>query len=194
MLFSDYGMAMKTVFFGVCMMAVCALFYLIWWTMAFRPKKQAPLWASTTILVVTAICGILAVFWMSRGSGDLYPKRENVSMLYLLIGGAIVYLVLLLVTGIAFHRMVTTELLLIVGWALLNLIVLNALYGYKLFSISAALIFVVITIIIMIASLYCYLRYYQLDEQKRFIDGCIPLALIGIESVVMAITMWVCQK
>ncbi len=35
-------------------------------------------------------------------------------------------------------------------------------------------------------SLVCYVLYYRLGALLSFVDGCIPLALIGVVSVVIA--------
>jgi hypothetical protein len=47
----------------------------------------------------------------------------------LFIGGIAVYFILLALTGILMKRMVTTELFLIVAWAVLELSVINSLYS-----------------------------------------------------------------
>ena len=35
-------------------------------------------------------------------------------------------------------------------------------------------------------SLVCYVLYYRLGALSSFVDGCVPLALIGVVSVVIA--------
>ena len=66
---------MNTLFHGVLMLATCAGCYLLWWGVAFYPERHAPLWLSGILLVATAVCGIMAVNWMSQG--DFSDGRDS---------------------------------------------------------------------------------------------------------------------
>ena len=116
------------------MLATCAGCYLLWWGVAFYPERHAPLWLSGILLVATAVCGIMAVNWMSQGIFQTEGIRKGVSGGWIMAGGVICYVVLLVISNLVFHRMVTTELFLIVGWAVLNLVTVNTLYASGLFS------------------------------------------------------------
>ena len=94
------------------------------------------------------------------------------------------------ISNIVFHRMVTTELFLIVGWAVLNLIVVDTLYASGLFSDGVSSLFVVLTLIVVVASLYCYMIYYDLEKWKGYIDGFLPLVMVGIAMLAMARVMF----
>lgn len=97
------------------MLATCAGCYLLWWGVAFYPERHAPLWLSGILLVATAVCGIMAVNWMSQGIFQTEGIRKGVSGGWIMAGGVICYVVLLVISNLVFHRMVTTELFLIVG-------------------------------------------------------------------------------
>lgn len=95
-----------------------------------------------------------------------------------------------IVSNIIFHRMVTMELFLIVGWTVLNLIVVDTLYASGLFSGRVSSLFVVLTLIVVVASLYCYMIYYDLEKWKGYIDGFLPLVMVGIAMLAMARVMF----
>ena len=188
--FSDYGTAMNTLFRGVLMLAACAGCYLLWWGVAFYPERHAPLWLSGILLVVTAVCGIMAVNWMAQGIFQTDGIRKGVSGGWILAGGVICYIVLLVISNLVFHRMVTTELFLIVGWAVLNLVTVNVLYTSGLFSYGISIAFCVLTLAVVVGSLYCYMIYYKLEKWKGYIDGFLPLVMVGIAMLLMVAVMF----
>nr|WP_303242890.1 hypothetical protein [uncultured Blautia sp.] len=181
---------MNTLFHGVLMLATCAGCYLLWWGVAFYPERHAPLWLSGILLVATAVCGIMAVNWMSQGIFQTEGIRKGVSGGWIMAGGVICYVVLLVISNLVFHRMVTTELFLIVGWAVLNLVTVNTLYASGLFSSGISVVFCVLTLAVVVGSLYCYMIYYNLEKWKGYIDGFLPLVMVGIAMLVMAGVMF----
>ena len=96
---------MNTLFHGVLMLATCAGCYLLWWGVAFYPERHAPLWLSGILLVATAVCGIMAVNWMSQGIFQTEGIRKGVSGGWIMAGGVICYVVLLVISNLVFHRM-----------------------------------------------------------------------------------------
>ena len=188
-MFSNYGTAMGTLFKGILMLAACSGCYLVWWGVAFYPERHVPLWLSGILLVATAACGIMAVNWMAQGIFQAEKVRAGIPVGWIL-AGVIGYVVLLVISNIVFHRMVTTELFLIVGWAVLNLIVVDTLYASGLFSDGVSSLFVVLTLIVVVASLYCYMIYYDLEKWKGYIDGFLPLVMVGIAMLAMARVMF----
>ena len=179
---------MGTLFKGILMLAACSGCYLVWWGVAFYPERHVPLWLSGILLVATAACGIMAVNWMAQG---IFSGREKCVQEFLvwggiLAGGVIGYVVLLVISNIVFHRMVTTELFLIIGWAVLNLITVDTLYASGSFSAGVSVAFVVLTLVVVVASLYCYMIYYELETWKGYIDGFLPLVMVGIVMLVLA--------
>ena len=67
--------------------------------------------------------------------------RAGIPVGWILAGGVIGYVVLLVISNIVFHRMVTTELFLIIGWAVLNLITVDTLYASGSFSAGVSVAF-----------------------------------------------------
>ena len=103
-------------------------------------------------------------------------------------------MVLLIVTYVFFHRPVTTELLLIVGWAMLALAEINALYGMDVFSRKTAVIFCLITAAAVLGSLVCYVLYYRLGNTAGYIDGIVPLVLAAAVFGVLAAAIAVAEN
>ena len=44
----------------------------------------------------------------------------------------------------------------------------------------------VLTLVVVVASLYCYMIYYELETWKGYIDGFLPLVMVGIVMLVLA--------
>ncbi|MCI6680946.1 MAG: hypothetical protein MR472_00725 [Parafannyhessea umbonata] len=51
---------------------------------------------------------------------------------------------------------------------------------------GAATLVALLAVVGFAVSLVCYVLYYRLGALPSFVDGCIPLALIGVVSVVIA--------
>ena len=73
---------------------------------------------------------------------------------------------------------------------MLILIVVDTLYASGLFSDGVSSLFVVLTLIVVVASLYCYMIYYDLEKWKGYIDGFLPLVMVGIAMLAMARVMF----
>ena len=99
----------------------------------------------------------------------------------ILWGGIAVYLILLAATVWILKRPMTTELILIVGWGMLALAEIIALFGSGLFSHKMSVGFILIIGAVIAISLLCYVLYYRLaDNRDRYIDGMIPLILAAL--------------
>ena len=68
----------------------------------------------------------------------------------------------------------------IVGWGMLALAEINALFGYGLFSRVRSVGFIVIMCAAVVISLVCYVLYYRLDRRAGYVDGMIPLILAAL--------------
>lgn len=93
------------------------------------------------------------------------------------------------ITLFLFNRPVTVELFLIVGWTVLALSVVNALYGSWIFSRETSVVFAIIIGIAATVSLLCYIFYYRLGSDAGYIAGMVPLLLRGAVSAALSIRM-----
>ena len=96
-----------------------------------------------------------------------------------------IYFVLLFLTGILLHRQVTSELLIITGWAVLELCLVNFLYGAGRFPLGITVFLLVLIILAAIASMICYLLYYNLPAYQGYVDGMIPLITVAASMMVV---------
>ena len=95
-------------------------------------------------------------------------------------GGVITYVILLAVTSGLLHRQVTSELLIITAWAVLELSLVSFLYGVGRFSMPVTLGSVILILVAATISMVCYLLYYSLAPYPGFIDGMIPLIAVAV--------------
>jgi len=181
----SYDSYLKQIFLGNILLIVCCAFYLAWWMLAFRPENAVKGMRSGWLLIPAAVSGILSVVVILRGMGVENRSRELFSDSIVLWGGIAVYFLLTAVTLFFFKRPVTTELILIVGWVMLTLAEINALYAYQSFTWGIAAVFIAVTVI----SLICYVRYYHLDSRAGFYDGMVPLLMAALVMLGLTVVM-----
>ena len=185
-MFSFFNTQGKQIFTGNILFVVCCAFYLAWWLLAFNPSGAFNDIKTGWLLVPASIAGLLGVVLIIRGILAEKPASQLLNGGYILWGGIAVYFVLLIVTIVLFKRPVTTELILIVGWAMLALAEINTLFGIGLFSHRVSLGFVLLICTAFVISLICYIIYYRLDSRAGYIDGMIPLLLSGLTMLVIS--------
>lgn len=174
-------------FLGNLCMVGCCVFYLAWWILAFKPEGAIKGMKSGWLLLPAFLLGAAAVFTITPWANAIEGEHSFFSGRTVLIGGITAYVVLLAVTNMAFHRQVTTELFLIVGWTGIALLEANALYELQALSRSGTIALFVGILLAAVISMVCYLLYYGLDPLPGYIDGMIPLILVAIFMLLMAI-------
>lgn len=174
---------------GGCLgLVACMAFYLIWWCITFKPGASATSFG-TTCIIMAVVVGIVGLFFMIRGLGGIHVKVETVANWKIAIGGVVAYIVLLALTFLLLKRQVTTELLLITGWAVLGLCIVNTLYGSGVYTQTLSMALVIVLAIVVVANLVCYLLYYPLGGFAGYVVGMVPLALDAIYLVVIICTV-----
>ena len=134
------------------------------------------------------ITGVAAIALMSAGINSLSQDSKNLPVRFILIGVAVLFLVLILVTIIAFHRIVTSELIIIHIWAALELSVVAVLYGTGHFGLGRAATLTALVGIAIVVGLICYVLYFRLDGMSSYWDGMVPLMM---DAFVMAVFLGV---
>jgi hypothetical protein len=179
-------------------LVVCSVLYLVWWWAFFRPEGAKPTgaWRAVAIacIVVAALAGVIGVIQVVGGTGELGDVSAGASAgvhvpgWAIASGGVLAYAALLALTTKAFGRQPTTELFLIVGWATLELTMINALSASGA-SQAAVVVLLVLVALLFVASMVCYVLYYRLDPWPAFVDGCVPLVAVGVFSAVTAVML-----
>jgi len=176
----DFNLQTRQIFLANLLLVICCAFYLAWWLLAFKPVDPIRGMKTGWLLIPAFAAGIAAVVFAVKGLGapsvnpGLFPSG------WVLWGGVIAYVVLLTVTTFLLHRPVTTELFLIVGWAMLALSEVNTLYGGGTLSYRAAITFAAIIAVGAVISLICYMLYYKLPATAGFVDGIVPLLMAAL--------------
>jgi len=187
----DFDFPAKQIFRSNILLIICCVFYLVWWLLAFKPTGAIkgiktgwlliPAFAAGSVAIILAVKGVLS----SSVGVALFQSG------LLLCGGIAAYLILLAVTRLLFKRSVTTELFLIVGWAMLVLSEINVLYGIGRFSHGLAAIFAVVIGVAALISLVCYVLYYNLGNRAGYFDGMIPLLMVALVMAGISVAMLV---
>ena len=169
------------------LLILCCAFYLLWWCVAFRPGYHGgrvlglliPAVAAGLAGVVYSVVGMIG----KGGRPALFPAR------YIIIGAAALYVVFMLFSSLVFRRKVTTELFLIIGWLMLEIISYQTAYRMEVFGAEVMKAFIAAAFAAAALSLYFYMRYYSVSETRGYIYGMIPLV---ITALCMAVFLAVC--
>lgn len=141
------------------------------------------------LLLMTAAFGLVGVVMSTGAVPESYPAKIN--PLYLIPAGALAYVMLLLITRLVFHRVVTTELILIVLWTVLELAVINKLNSGEYLSDKLFLFMAIVIIAVFIADIILYVAYYRMEEMKAFYAAMAPLIAAAVTMGILAVaTTW----
>lgn len=179
----------KQILTGNVLLIICCLFYLAWWLLAFKPTGAVKGMRSGWLLLPAFVFGLAGIAEIIKGSSPLKLQTGLIPGSSILFGGIVLYLILYVLTSVVMKRQVTTELFLIVGWAVLMLLELNALYAAEHFSNFTAVVFIIITAAAAAVSLICYILYYKLDTALGYYDGAIPLILAAVIPAAISIVV-----
>lgn len=165
---------------------VCALLYLFWWIIFFRPgaNVHGALYAAGVVCIIGAvIAGIVGVVRMLVSAVGL-PESSSVPGFAFIVGAIIGYVALAFATNRLFGRPITTELLLICIWCALELYVLSVVMCANALPSLACIALVVVVLALTAGCLVCYVLYYNLPSFASFVDGMAPLIAVGVDALV----------
>lgn len=175
---------------GHALLFACAVFYLAWWTVFFRDVDNKPKGALRAIgiacIVIAAIAGVAAVVVTVVA---LVQMPMAIPPFFILAVAVVLYLVLMVGTRWLAKRSVTTELALIVGWMALEVSTVNGIASLHAITGASFIMLVLVLGVAFIVNVVCYTLYYALEGRAAFIDGCIPLAIVGIISALLAVAL-----
>lgn len=176
----NFSLPEKQIFESNILLIICCVFYLAWWLLAFKPVGAIRGVKTGWLLIPASVVGLISIFLAVKGiqsapvSKTLFPGGA------LLWGGVAAYIILLVATQFLFHRQVTTELFLIVGWVVLALSEINTLYGINRLSQGTTVLLFVIIGFAALTSLICYVLYYGLSSRAGYFDGMVPLIMVAL--------------
>ena len=180
-------MRMTKVITGQVLLVICCIFYLIWWYRGFRPGANVNRIGGIngTLLLVTAAFGIAGLVLSLMPVPEDLPRK--ISSGYILGGGVIAYLGLLLLTKYVFGRIVTSELFLIVGWTMLEMVVITKLNAAGALSESRFYFMCSVIGMAFAISMVLYAAYYRMEEMKAFYAAMVPLVTEAASMIILCI-------
>ena len=189
--FHNFTAPVWQIFAGNLLLFICSIFYLVWWVVCFGPNASGKAaGGSTGVVYLTGafISGIAAIVLMSGGINTLSKDAKSVPVWLILLCGIVLFAVMLLVTTAFYQRPVTSELIIIHIWAVLQLCAIAVLYGTGRFGLGRTVLLVTLTGIAFVVGVICYILYYRLEGKAGYWDGMAPLL---IDASVMAVFLGV---
>ena len=176
---------MKQIVTGQALLILCCIFYLLWWYRGYRPGVTASRVGGINgiLLLITAALGIAGVVFSMMKAAPV--QAEKIRPMHIIIAGIISYISLLLVTRYCFGRIVTTELVLIVGWTMLEVSVINQLNAAGCLSDGRYVFMCIVIAAAFIISMALYVAYYRMEEMKAFYAAMVPLVTEGAAMAVL---------
>lgn len=178
---------MTKVITGQVLLVICCIFYLLWWYRGFRPGANVNRIGGIngTLLLVTAAFGIAGLVLSLMPVPEDLPRK--ISSGYIVGGGVIAYLGLLLLTKYVFGRIVTSELFLIVGWTMLEIVVITKLNAAGTLSDSRFYFMCCVIGLAFTISMVLYVAYYRMEEMKAFYAAMVPLVTEAVAMIILCI-------
>lgn len=179
---------------GQIILVICCIFYLIWWSISYRPgvtvNRESGL--NGILLLITAVSGLSGVALSVIGANGLPDVIEpKLNGAWIVAGGIAAYFILMAATYSAFHRPVTTELILITGWAVLELTVISALNAAQRMSDTGFWSMIAVIASAFAISMVLYVLYYRMEPMKAFYAAMVPLITEGVSMLVSLIMLMV---
>ena len=180
---------MNYILTGQMLLIMCCTVYLIWWYRGFRPNTNASRVGGVNglLLLVTAALGIAGLIFSLMPVPAL--TEPPVPAAIIVAAGAVGYFVLLLVTKVIFHRVVTSELFLITGWTVLEMTVLVRLRAGEIIGPAGVLVMCAVIAAAFVISMILYVAYYKMEEMKAFYAAMVPLVTEAAAMAMMVAAM-----
>jgi hypothetical protein len=179
----DRRLQMKQIITGQVLLILCCAVYLVWWYRGFRPGIHVSRvgGVNVALLLVTAVLGFAGMIFSLMPVEEI--RKPLISQGMIVIFGIAAYLVLLFVTKRLFDRIVTTELFLIVGWTMLEIIAADRLYAVGALDGDGIIVITVIIAAAFLIGIVLYVAYYRMEEMRAFYAAMVPLI---VDAVAMA--------
>ena len=162
---------------GQILLVVCCIFYLIWWRLSYRPGIVVNRVGGIRglLLLITAAAGFAGAFICMHGISGVPKDGARMNGVAVILGGAAADGLLFFVTRNGLGRPVTTELVLICGWAVLELCAVNALEcaGRRSGGRFRASIWIIAAAFAV--SMILYVIYYRVEANLAFYLAMVPL-------------------
>lgn len=175
----------RNIILGQSALIACCVFYLIWWSISFQPGQSVNREGGIRgiLLLITAILGLCGIVLSLIGTSNVTISpgtAVKINGITILAGGIAAYIILLFVTRFLFHRPVTTELVLITGWTMLELCVVSTLNAAQELNNTRFFMMCIVIAAASVISIILYILYYRMKEWHAFYAAMVPLITEGI--------------
>ena len=184
--FNDLTLPLRQIFYGNLVMCAAIAFYIVWWVLSKGCTINS---GADMLIVVILLLGMAAILTIAVGINTLTHVGNGIPILYFPAGAVLAFIILLLITTIGFHRMVTSELLLITVWTSIETAAIMALKSSGRFGTGSIAVLVIFTFFAFATGVVCYILHYRLDEPMRFWNGLIPLVTDGCVGVLFMVIL-----
>jgi len=186
--FRGFTVPIWKIFGGNLLLFVSIMFYIAWWIVTFHPSRTGKTAMAGIFIALAFLAGVAAILIKFSGISSMSQAEKGFPVIYILLGAAAFYIILLAVTRIAFQRPVTSELLLITVWVALEGSAIAVLQGSNRFIPGQTWTLATLVILATGTGIVCYILYYRLDEISRFWNGLMPLIMdAGVVTVFLVI-------
>ena len=181
-LLSEKDRAMKTLLLGHFFLIICCIFYLLWWKAGFYPGVNVNRLTGKVGLLfyVTAIFGGLGIYETLTGITLIPSDNDQIKAGSVILAGILTYIILIIVSTCLFHRQVTTELALIIGWTVLEAVSINRAYSAGNLTFIGLIFLWACVILFAFISFILYMVYYLVAPMTGFVLGTIPIMLAAL--------------
>ena len=188
-LLSEKDYAMKKLLLGHFFLIICCIFYLLWWKAGFYPGVNVNRLTGKVGLLfyVTAIFGGLGIYETLTGITLIPSDNDQIKAGSVILAGILTYIILIIVSTCLFHRQVTTELFLIIGWAVLETVSINRAFSSGSLTWKGLMFLWVIVLLSALVSFGMYMAYYSVAPMTGFILGTIPLVLAALNMLLFIV-------
>lgn len=178
--------AYKEIITGQLLLSVGALFYTGWWLAAFRPDSRSGGALSALLFLLLAAFGLSGTALTVHGIHGLSLPASWPGSGMLFIMALLVYFILLTGSVKLFGRKPTTELILMVLWALMEIMALGALHETGALTGTAYGLNWAAVIAASLIAFAAYMMYYRMDDHTAYITGAVPLLVDGAVTLFIA--------
>jgi len=179
--------AYKEIITGQLLLSAGALFYTGWWLAAFKPDSARSGGALAALLFfLLAAFGLSGTALTVHGVHGLPLPASWPGGGMLFIMALLVYFILLTGSVKLFGRKPTTELILMVLWALMEIMALGVLHEAGGLAGTAYGLTWAAVIAASLIAFAAYMVYYRMDDDTAYITGAIPLLVDGAVTLLIA--------
>lgn len=180
--------AYKEIITGQLLLSAGALFYTGWWLAAFKPDSARSGGALSALLFfLLAAFGLSGTALTVHGIHGLPLPSSWPGSGMLFIMALLIYFILLTGSVKLFGRKPTTELILMVLWALMEIMALGALHETGALTGTAYGLTWAAVIAASLIAFAAYMMYYRMDDHTAYITGAIPLLVDGTVTLIIAL-------